>query len=73
MNDCSDAKSLYNLTSRETQILKLITEGLSNIEIAKQLFVSVNTTKVHVASILQKLEVDDRLQAAVKALKEKIV
>lgn|SRR5574344_604465 len=73
MNDYSDAKSLYNLTSRETQILKLITEGLSNIEIAKHLFVSVNTTKVHVASILQKLEVDDRLQAAVKALKEKIV
>lgn len=73
MNDSSDAKSLYNLTSREAQILKLITEGLSNIEIAKQLFVSVNTTKVHVASILQKLEVDDRLQAAVKALKENIV
>ena len=73
MNDCSNAKLLYNLTSREAQILKLITEGYSNIEIAKKLFVSVNTTKVHVASILQKLEVDDRLQAAVKALKENIV
>lgn len=63
----------YNLTTREKQILKLITEGLSNVEIAKTLFVSVNTTKVHVASILQKLEVDDRLQAAIKALKEHIV
>ena len=63
----------YNLTSRETQILKLITEGYSNIGIAQELFVSVNTTKAHVASILQKLEVDDRLQAALKALKEKIV
>lgn len=73
MNDATDAKELYNLTSRETQILKLITEGYSNIEIAKQLYVSVNTTKVHVASILQKLEVDDRLQAAIKALKENIV
>ena len=73
MNDCSDAKLLYNLTSREAQILKLITEGYSNIEIAKKRFVSVNTTKVHVASILQKLEVDDRLQAALKALKYKIV
>ncbi len=73
MNDATEAKELYNLTSRETQILKLITEGYSNIEIAKQLFVSVNTTKVHVASILQKLEVDDRLQAAIKALKENIV
>ncbi len=63
----------YGLTSREAQILKLITEGYSNIEIAKELFVSINTTKAHVASILQKLEVDDRLQAALKALKEKIV
>ena len=63
----------YNLTARERQILKLITEGCNNVEIAKRLIVSVNTTKVHVASILQKLEVEDRLQAAVKALKENIV
>lgn len=67
------AKNNYNLTSRETQILKLITNGYSNNEIAKELFVSINTTKAHVASILQKLEVDDRLQAALKALKYKIV
>ena len=63
----------YNLTSREAQILKLITEGYSNNEIANELFVSINTTKAHVASILQKLEVDDRLQAALKALKERLV
>lgn len=63
----------YGLTSREKQILKLITEGCSNIEIANELFVSINTTKAHVASILQKLEVDDRLQAALKALKERLV
>lgn len=66
-------KNDYNLTSRESQILKLITEGHSNSEIAKELFVSINTTKAHVASILQKLEVDDRLQAALKALKHNIV
>lgn len=66
-------KDDYNLTSREAQILKLITEGYSNNEIAKELVVSINTTKAHVASILQKLEVDDRLQAALKALKNKIV
>lgn len=66
-------KTDYALTTREKQILKLITEGYSNIQIAKELFVSINTTKAHVASILQKLEVDDRLQAAVKALKDKIV
>ncbi len=66
-------KDDYNLTTREAQILKLITEGYNNNEIAKELFVSVNTTKAHVASILQKLEVDDRLQAALKALKNNIV
>ena len=63
----------YGLTSREAQILKLITEGYSNNEIANELFVSINTTKAHVASILQKLEVEDRLQAALKALKERLV
>lgn len=63
----------YDLTAREAQILKLMTEGYSNMEIARHLVISVNTTKAHVASILQKLEVDDRLQAALKALKYKIV
>lgn len=63
----------YDLTAREAQILKLMTEGHSNMEIAQSLVISVNTTKAHVASILQKLEVDDRLQAALKALKYKIV
>ena len=63
----------YDLTTREAQILKLMTEGYSNMEIAQHLVISVNTTKAHVANILQKLEVDDRLQAALKALKYKIV
>ena len=63
----------YDLTAREAQILKLMTEGFSNMEIAQHLVISVNTTKAHVVSILQKLEVDDRLQAALKALKYQIV
>lgn len=63
----------YDLTTREAQILKLMTEGYSNMEIAQMLVISINTTKAHVANILQKLEVDDRLQAALKALKNKIV
>lgn len=63
----------YDLTTRESQILKLMTEGYSNMEIAQILVISINTTKAHVANILQKLEVDDRLQAALKALKYKIV
>lgn len=71
----NDEKSYkdYDLTSREAQILKLMTEGYSNMEIAQHLVISVNTTKAHVANILQKLEVEDRLQAALKALKYHIV
>lgn len=72
-NNLVKSEKDYGLTARESQILKLITEGYSNIEIANELFVSINTTKAHVASILQKLEVDDRLQAALKALKEGLV
>lgn len=71
--DCETNRKDYDLTTREAQILKLMTEGYSNMEIAQILVISINTTKAHVASILQKLEVDDRLQAALKALKNKIV
>ena len=67
--DTETSSKDYDLTSREKQILKLMTEGYSNMEIAQLLVISINTTKAHVASILQKLEVDDRLQAALKALK----
>ena len=44
-------------------------EAVGLREIAQILFISINTTKAHVANILQKLEVDDRLQAALKALR----
>ena len=71
--DNEAGKKDYDLTTREAQILKLMTEGYSNMEIAQILVISINTTKAHVANILQKLEVDDRLQAALKALKNKIV
>lgn len=62
-----------NLTSREKQVLSLIADGLSNAEIAKRLDVSINTTKAHVCNILQKLAVSDRTQAAIKAIKDKII
>lgn len=71
--DSDNNRKDYDLTSREAQILKLMTEGYSNMEIAQILVISINTTKAHVANILQKLEVDDRLQAALKALKHNIV
>ncbi len=58
----------FNLTDREKQVLKYLREGDSNSEIAKKLQVSINTVKVHVSSIIQKLGVEDRTQAAIKAL-----
>ena len=61
------------LTERELEVLKHLVEGKSNTEIAKELIVSVHTAKAHVCSILQKLCVDDRVQAAVKAVKENLV
>lgn len=62
-----------HLTEREQEVLKLLVQGKSNTEIAKELIVSVHTAKAHVCSILQKLCVDDRVQAAVKAIKEGLV
>lgn len=61
------------LTERETEVLRLLVKGKSNTEIAKDLIVSVHTAKAHVCSILQKLCVDDRVQAAVKAVREHLV
>jgi len=61
------------LTSRELDVLKLIADGLSNQDIAAQLFISHNTVKGHVSNILSKLHLADRTQAAVYAWKEGIV
>lgn len=59
----------YNLTDREKEVLEYICEGLNNNEISKILDVSINTVKVHVSSIIQKLGVEDRTQVVVKAYK----
>ncbi|WP_031513283.1 response regulator [Desulfofalx alkaliphila] len=58
---------LSDLTERETEVLKAITDGLSNKEIADKLFVSENTVKKHVSNILSKLGLKDRTKAAVFA------
>jgi DNA-binding NarL/FixJ family response regulator len=70
-NNVQDARA--QLTERELEVLKHLVNGKSNTEIAKELIVSVHTAKAHVCSILQKLCVDDRVQAAVKAIKENII
>ena len=61
------------LTNRETEVLKCIVEGKTNPEIAEELIVSTNTANAHVRSILQKMNVHDRVQAAVEAIKKGLV
>jgi DNA-binding NarL/FixJ family response regulator len=61
------------LTDREREVLRLIVEGMSNSQIAKALGISLHTSKAHVCSILQKLSVQDRMQAAVKAVQQSLV
>jgi len=61
------------VSSREFEVLKLIVQGKSNVEIAKDLFISVHTVKVHVSSILEKFSVEDRVQLAVKAVREGLI
>lgn len=65
--------ALSPLTDRESEMLRLIARGLSNAEIARQAFVTENTVKTHVASILTKLGVRDRVQAVVAAYEAGVV
>lgn len=59
---------IYNFTSREKEILKLLVNGYDNAEMSKKLAVSLHTVKAHICNILQKLNVKDRTQAALKAI-----
>lgn len=61
------------LTKREKEVLKLMSEGMTNQDIADTLFISLKTVKSHVSNILSKLNVEDRTQAAVFALKHHLV
>ncbi|MCX7773871.1 MAG: response regulator transcription factor [Clostridia bacterium] len=60
------------LTDREIEVLKLLSKGMLNKEIANDLFISEKTVKNHISSIFRKLDVQDRTQAAVYAIKNKI-
>ncbi len=68
-----EEKIKSTLTKREVQVLKLITNGLLNREIAQTLDISEKTVKNHVSNIFRKIDVNDRTQAAVYAIKNDIV
>ena len=72
-NKEAEFNPLSDLTNREMEILKLIADGLSNSEIAKQLVISMHTVKGHVSNILSKLHLADRTQAAVYAWQKGVV
>jgi NarL family two-component system response regulator LiaR len=67
------AKPKHDLTERELEVLSLISQGKSNKDISEELVLSEKTVKTHVSNILQKLHLSDRTQAAVYALRQKIV
>lgn len=67
------AAQVGQLSPREMEVLKLMVEGHSNPEIAAALYLSPNTVKTHIRGIMNKLAVDDRVQAAVVALRAGLV
>lgn len=68
-NELEYKKPLHLLTKRECQVLQLLADGKSNRGIAEDLVISEKTVKNHVSNILQKMNVNDRTQAVVKAIK----
>jgi DNA-binding NarL/FixJ family response regulator len=69
----ASVSQFQNLSGREIEVLKLVTEGYSNREIGTTLFISEGTVKKHIQSIITKLGAIDRTQAAVKAVRAGLV
>jgi len=69
----SGAAQIENLTPREVEVLRLLSQGQTNPQIAQNLLFSVSTVKAQVRSILTKLGVSDRTQAAVRAIESRLI
>ena len=71
-NKRKEAMKINSLTKREYEVLMLIAEGLNNKDIADKLFISEKTVKNHISNIFKKLEINDRVQAAIFAYRNNI-
>lgn len=69
----SQAEPVIKLTERETEVLRFLCDGLTNVEIAEKLSLTTETVKTHVSKIMHKLAVNDRTQAAVKAVRSHLI
>ena len=61
------------LTARELEVLKLVARGMSNKDVADELYISENTVKNHVRNILEKLQIHSRMEAVMIAVREKLI
>jgi DNA-binding NarL/FixJ family response regulator len=68
-----DTPVITPLSERELQVLRLVAEGMGNQEIGEELYIGQSTVRNHISSILMKLQVDNRVQAAVRAVRDRIV
>jgi DNA-binding NarL/FixJ family response regulator len=68
-----DAPAATPLSERELQVLRLVAEGKGNQEIGEALYIGQSTVRNHISSILMKLQVENRVQAAVRAVRDRIV
>ena len=71
--EARNAVPVPRLTERELEVLRLVAQGMSNKEIASELYISENTVKNHVRNILEKLHLHSRMEAVVYAVREKIL